>query len=92
LIYMWEVGCLGPVESDPKQIWHIESYYGGLNYVVFGTLETDNLIEKLRVTPEYEKRLPMYHQLQESIDEDRPYLFLLSRKNTVLISKNFTNA
>lgn len=81
-----------PMESDPKQIWHTESYEGGSNYTGFGTPKTDSLIEKLRITPEYEKRLPMYHQLQKAIDEERPYIFLLSKKNTVLISKKFTNA
>ncbi len=81
-----------PVESDPKQIWHTESYDGGSNYVGFGTPETDALIEKLRVTVNDQERFGYYKELQSAIHEDVPYIFLISQKNRIATSKKFDRA
>lgn len=78
-----------PVESDPKQIWHTDSYNGGSNYVGFGTAESDKLIEDLRKELDKDKRAAIYKELQVLIDKDAPYVFMSAYKNRVAIHKKF---
>lgn len=81
-----------PNESDPKQIWHTESYNGGSNYVGFGNAESDALIEELRRELDQERRNQLWKDLQAAIREDMPYIFLLSQKERIAIHKKFDNA
>jgi len=78
-----------PTESDPKQVWHTESYNGGSNYVGFGTPESDQLIEDLRRELDENKRAEIYKKLQEIIDEEAPYIFMSATQNRLAIHKKF---
>ena len=80
-----------PVESDPAQIWHTESYKDGSNYVGFGTPESDALIDRLRKTVNDEERFQRYKELQKMIHEDVPYIFLVVQKNRVVINRKYDN-
>lgn len=81
-----------PNESDPKQIWHTESYNGGSNYVGFGDQKSDALIEALRKELDQDKRNQLWKDLQASIREQMPYIFLLSQKERIAVHKKYTNA
>ena len=81
-----------PNESDPKQIWHTESYNGGSNYVGFGDENSDALIEALRSELDQDKRNQLWKDLQASIREEMPYIFLLSQKERISVHKKFDNA
>ena len=81
-----------PLDSDPKQIWHTESYNDGSNYVGFGDEESDALIEKLRKEIDTEKRNEYFKELQAMIREDMPYIFLLAQKGRVAIHKKYEGA
>jgi peptide/nickel transport system substrate-binding protein len=78
--------------DEMKQIWHTESYNGGSNYVGFGTVETDQLIEKIRYELNEEKRSEYYKQMQKIISDQVPYIFVSSPKNRIFIHKRFDNA
>jgi len=78
-----------PTESDPKQIWHTDSYNGGSNYVGFGTPESDQLIDDLRRELDVDKRGEIYKKLQAMIDKDAPYIFMSATQNRVAINKKF---
>ena len=78
-----------PLESDPKQIWHTDSYNGGSNYVGFGTPESDQLIDDLRKELDETKRIKIYKKLQELIDRDAPYVFMTATKNRVAVHNKF---
>jgi len=78
-----------PLESDPKQIWHTESYNGGSNYVGFGTPESDKLIDDLRRELDIEKRTAIYKELQKIIDRDAPYVFMSATQNRVAVHNKF---
>ncbi len=80
------------VESDPKQIWHTDSYNDGSNYVGFGTAESDLLIEDLRKELDATKRAELYKRMQEILHEDVPYIFLNITKQRLAIHKRFSNA
>lgn len=81
-----------PNESDPKQIWHTESYNGGSNYVGFGDAASDALIEELRRELDPDKRAQLWKDLQAAIREDMPYIFLLSQTERIAIHKKYDNA
>jgi peptide/nickel transport system substrate-binding protein len=81
-----------PIESDPKQIWHTESYNDGSNYVGFGNEASDALIEKLRRELDAEKRDEYFKELQAMIRAEMPYIFLLAQKERIAIHKKFDGA
>lgn len=78
-----------PIESDPKQIWHTESYNGGSNYVGFGTAESDKLIDDLRKELDETKRAEIYKKLQVIIDREAPYVFMSATQNRVAVHNKF---
>ncbi len=80
-----------PVESDPAQIWHTDSYKDGSNYVGFGTPETDALIDNLRKTVNNAERFELYKKLQQEIHDQVPYIFLVVQKNRVVLSRKYDN-
>ncbi len=65
-------------ESDPKQIWHSsEAKFEDRtsNHAGYRDPESDRLIDALRIEPDVEKRIPLWHQLHARIYELQPYLF-----------------
>lgn len=85
------VGTL-PYEPDPKQSWHTSSAQkGGSNYVGFGNEETDKIIDLLRFTKDVEQRANLHKALQQVIYNQVPCIFLNTYKNTIAVSKKFTN-
>lgn len=91
-IDMWFGGwSFDPRPSDPKQIWHTESYNGGSNYTGFGNEETDALIERIRKELDNGKRSAMYQEWQEILHEEAPYIFMYTGKRKMGIHKRFDN-
>ncbi|MEO1433973.1 MAG: ABC transporter substrate-binding protein [Bacteroidota bacterium] len=82
-----------PFESDPKQIWHTDSYNDkGSNYTGFGNEESDGIIEELRRELDDAKRYELYKRLHQIIHDDVPYIFLLAQKERIAIANRFGNS
>jgi peptide/nickel transport system substrate-binding protein len=65
-------------ESDPKQIWHSSEAGIGVrssNHAGYADPKSDSLIDALRVEPDVDKRVPLWHELHQRIYELQPYLF-----------------
>jgi peptide/nickel transport system substrate-binding protein len=65
-------------ESDPTQLWH--SSYGkpaqrSSNHAGLMDPEVDRIIDTLKMEPDVDKRIPLWHQLHARIYELQPYLF-----------------
>jgi peptide/nickel transport system substrate-binding protein len=81
-----------PVEVDPYQLWHTESYTkGSSNYCGFGNADSDALIMQIRRELNEEKRIVLYQQLQAMVHEQVPVIFIANTKNAVAIHKKYKN-
>ncbi len=91
----YELKCLGwggvPMPDDFTQVWHSKSMVDGSNYVGFGSPESDQLIDQIRITTDETERNKMYIELQKKITEQHPYIFLFSQQSCTVINKKFTN-
>lgn len=91
-VEMWYgAWVMDPRPSDPKQIWHTESYNGGSNYTGFGNAKTDALIESIAAELDPEKRTKLYLEWQELLHEEVPYIFMFNRGMRISIHNRFSN-
>lgn len=82
---LWQAS---PEESDPAQLWHTKAITnGGQNYTGFGNNESDKIIEAIQKELDINKRAVLYKELQQMIDNEATYIFLIAVKNRVAIHK-----
>lgn len=85
-----QVYTFQPDAIDYKQLWHTESILqSGYNITGFGTAETDQLIDRLRLETDKNLQLELSHRLQEKIFESQNTLHLFFPKNGVAVRKRF---
>ncbi len=64
-------------ESDPRQIFHSESIKeGGDNFVQWRSTKADQLIDKIRLTLEYDARMQIWHEFEATLHDEQPYTFI----------------
>ena len=79
--------------SDPQQLWHQNSWVTkGSNFVGFGDVESDSLIDLSNRMVDYAARDAVMKQLQQKIYDAQPYIFMYSRVRPTVIHKRFNNA
>ncbi len=84
---------LPSVPDDPKQVFYTTSATnGGSNYVSFGTIESDSLIDKIRTELDEDKRAMLYKRLQEIIHDEACTIFVYFPTEKIAIHKRFINA
>jgi peptide/nickel transport system substrate-binding protein len=82
---LWQAS---PVESDPSQLWHTNAITnGGQNYTGFGNAKSDKILEAIQKELDINKRAILYKELQQMIDDEATYIFLIAVKNRVAIHK-----
>lgn len=86
------LGWAQPLESDPFQIWH-GSEAGptkrGSNHVSFDNPTANELIERIRVTLDPERRKLMNYSLHRILDREQPYSFLYLPKDLGAYHKRY---
>ncbi len=83
----------GPGLDDLKQLWHSASDTpDGGNRIGFRNEEVDALIEEINNTLDAKARQKMYFRIQEIIQEEQPYIFLVCPAERIIISKRVLNA
>lgn len=85
---LWQAA---PVESDPSQLWHTNAIGTGQNYTGFGNPKSDEILEALKVELSEDKRAILYKELQQMIDDEAPYIFMLAVKNRVAVHKRIVD-
>jgi peptide/nickel transport system substrate-binding protein len=78
-----------PKLSNPMAIWHTSAINTGSNYVSFGNEKSDAIVEKISREISPQKKAKLYQALHGIIHEEIPYIFLLSQKKCIAISKKF---
>ena len=80
------------VEGDMYQLWDSKSAErGGSNYVRFRNERVDQLINQIRGEFDFQKRIPMYKEIQQIIYEEKPYTFLLTERYPCGYNDRFQN-
>lgn len=79
-----------PSPDDFKQIWHTGSDTpDGSNRVGFGNKESDQIIDKIRVTLDSAQRDSLYKKIQAMIYDEQPYVFICVPSERIAIHKRF---
>jgi len=64
-------------ESDPRQIFHSESIKeGGDNFVQWNSPRGDELIDRIRLTLDFNERLKAWHEFETLLHDEQPYTFI----------------
>lgn len=88
------IGAWGttPFPEDFKPTYHTSSIKEGANYTGFGTIESDSLIDVIRIEMDENERNIMYRKLQEIMHDEAATLFLFARSNKIVVNKKFSNS
>lgn len=82
---------LSPTSPNHKPLFHTQSISEGSNQIAYSNKIIDTLIDSINNSTNESVRIRLYHQFQEIIMEDVPYIFLYSPQERMLISNKFTN-
>lgn len=81
----WSLGY----SYDQFQIWHSSQMAEpGLNFVSYKSAKADDLLLKIRTTFDRKEVVRLCHELQETIYNDQPYLFLTFAENTYALYRD----
>lgn len=80
---------MDPRPSDPRKLWHTDSYENGANYTGFGNEETDAIIESITTAMTKEEQTELYHKWQDIQFDEAPYLFLWRGWHRISSHKRF---
>ncbi|MBP6639952.1 MAG: hypothetical protein KA293_06620 [Bacteroidia bacterium] len=81
-----------PNEDTYRQIWHSKSWGVGSNFVGFGSKESDAQVERYDETIDPGKHLALSKEIQKSIYDQQPYVFLWTNNQCLVLSKRFAKA
>ncbi len=78
--------------DDFTQIWHTQSWKdNGSNYAGFGNEASDALIDSIKNTMDYEKRIVLEKRFQQMVTDEQPYIFLFNSQRRTAVHKRFGN-
>jgi peptide/nickel transport system substrate-binding protein len=76
--------------EDYAQLWSLENWKNnGLNFTGFGTVETENLIQKISTTMDDSIRDSLERQMQYLIADQQPYIFLYGLVRRTAVHRRF---
>jgi ABC-type transport system substrate-binding protein len=79
--------------DDYEQLWSTNSWLnGGQNFTGFGNEISDQLIDSINHTLNYDKRIILEKKLQKIIYDEQPYIFMYGLVRRCVIHKRFDNA
>ena len=79
-------------EPDDYQVWHSsQADNKGSNVISFKHPRVDALLEENRRTFDPQKRIALYREFQQILNDEQPYTFLFIQKAIVALDKRFHN-
>src|SRR5438067_3579108 len=68
------------IEPDEYQVWHSsQAENKGSNHVSYKNTRADALLEEYRRTFDPQKRIELYREFQQILNQEQPYTFLFIR-------------
>jgi peptide/nickel transport system substrate-binding protein len=77
------------LDQEQYQFFHSSSAAGGSNFVNFKNMDSDRLLEQIRLEFDGQKRKELYWKWQELIADEQPVTFLYYVIETAAFSKRF---
>ena len=78
---------LTPIMQDPYPLWHSSQAEQGVNYPGLKNDEVDETLDAIRLEFDREKRIKLYHKVQDLVHEEQPSLFLYARPGLLAFDK-----
>lgn len=82
--------AMSTTEPDAYQIWHSsQAANGGSNAISYKNPRVDRILEEYRREFDEQKRIQLYKEFQEILNEEQPYTFLFARKQVSALQRRF---
>ena len=79
-------------EPDEYQVWHSsQAENKGSNVISFTNARADALLEEYRRTFDPQKRIELYREFQQILNQEQPYTFLFIQKSILAVERRFQN-
>jgi len=79
-------------EPDEYQVWHSsQAENKGSNVIGFTNARADALLEEYRRTFDPQKRIELYREFQQILNQEQPYTFLFIQKSILAVERRFQN-
>ncbi len=80
--------AMQPGLDDLTQLWHTQSsLQGGMNRTLFGSAETDRLIEEINRTFDKQKRDKLYRIFQKMWYEEQPVINIMAARSRIALHR-----
>lgn len=76
------------MEPDPSGIWLSTDHWNAVNFI---NEESDQLIVEGRATLDQDERIPMYHEWQQILLEEAPYVWLYAEEEVWVAGSHINN-
>ena len=77
-------------EPDEYQVWHSsQAANKGSNHISYKNARADKILEDYRREFDPKKRVELYREFQEILNEEQPYTFLFARKSVTAVQRRF---
>ncbi len=79
-------------EPDDYQVWHSsQAANKGSNHISYKNARADALLEEYRRTFDPQKRIELYREFQQLLNQEQPYTFLFIQKSILTVDRRFQN-
>jgi peptide/nickel transport system substrate-binding protein len=77
-------------EPDEYQVWHSsQAANKGSNHISFKNSRVDKILEDYRREFDEKRRVELYREFQEILNDEQPYTFLFARKSVSAVQRRF---
>jgi peptide/nickel transport system substrate-binding protein len=77
-------------EPDEYQVWHSsQAANKGSNHISYKNARVDRILEDYRREFDASKRVELYREFQEILNDEQPYTFLFARKSVSAVQRRF---
>lgn len=83
---------MSAIEPDDYQVWHSsQAANKGSNHISYKNTRVDALLEEYRRTFDPQKRIELYREFQQILNQEQPYTFLFIQKSILAVDRRFQN-